>query len=95
MSARVTRRNARGQQITSVVSQKRNLSVVGRACDPSPHLRVSVGEEVVETLDPDESEARVFHVGDNVEGDCQGASEQHHVYYAAPCRCCHPEASQL
>jgi hypothetical protein len=69
MSARVTRRNARGQQITSVVSQKRNLSVVGRAGDPSPHLRVSVGEEAVETLDPDESEARVFHVGDNVEGD--------------------------
>jgi hypothetical protein len=68
--------------------------VVGRACDPSPHLRVSVGEEVVETLDPDESEARVFHVGDNVEGDCQGASEQRHVYYAAPCRCCHAEASQ-
>src|SRR5262249_20308074 len=39
------------------------------------HLRMSLGEEVIEAFDADEAEPRIFHVGDHVERDGQRSRE--------------------
>src|SRR5262245_47783507 len=38
---------------------------------------------MIETLDPNETKARVFHIGDDVECDSQRPGECHHVYPTA------------
>ena len=41
----------------------------GSVLDPSMHLIKRVGEEVIESLDPDKTEARVLHISHDVERD--------------------------
>ena len=48
----------------------------------SLHLLVSVSQEMVKTFYPDEAEARIFHVGDDVERDGQSSRKQKHMYPA-------------
>ena len=60
----------------------------------SPHLRVSVGEEVIETLDPYEAKPRIFHISNNIERHRESSGEKHHVYPAAARTRGHAEASQ-
>jgi transcriptional regulator with XRE-family HTH domain len=50
----------------------------------SPHLIESVSKEMIEALDPDEAKARVFHVGQDVEGDAQGSRKEHLVHPTVP-----------
>ena len=58
---------------------------------PLPHLIIGVREEMIETLDPDEAETRIFHIGHDVERNGQGSCKDHHVYPTAPCARGHPE----
>ena len=39
---------------------------------PSPHLIISISKKMIERLDPDEAEARILHVGHDVERHGQG-----------------------
>src|SRR5207247_3940377 len=40
---------------------------------------------MIETLDPDEAETWIFHIGHRVERDGQGSCKEKHVYPAVPC----------
>jgi hypothetical protein len=48
----------------------------------SLHLLVCVSQEMVERFYPDQAEARIFHVGDDVERDGQSSRKQKHMYPA-------------
>ena len=60
----------RAQALTRQTSRKARRLVLG---EPSPHLFVSVGEEMIESLDSNEAEAWIFHIGHRVERDGQGS----------------------
>jgi hypothetical protein len=60
----------------------------------SVHLIESVGEEMIETLDPNKAETRIFHIGHDIERDGQGSRKDHHVYSTVPCRRGHPEPGE-
>jgi len=62
--------------------QSATPAALPRRADGSLHLRVSVGQEMVEALDMNEAEARIFHVGDDIEGNRQSAREEHLVHPA-------------
>jgi len=49
---------------------------------------------MIETLDPNEAQARIFHVGHNVERKGQSSGKEHHVYPAWPCARGHTEAGE-
>jgi hypothetical protein len=52
---------------------------------PLSHLIVGVRGEMVEALNPNEAETRIFHISHDVERDGQGSGKSHHVYPAVAC----------
>src|SRR5258708_30389835 len=60
----------------------------------SLHLLVSVRQEMVECLDPNEAKARILHVGDDVERNGHRSGEQYHMYPAARGARGHAETSK-
>jgi len=61
---------------------------------PLSHLIVDVCEEMIEILDPNETETRIFHIGHDVERDGQGSRKKHHMYPAVPCARGHTERGE-
>jgi hypothetical protein len=47
---------------------------------------------MIESLDVNETEARIFHVSHDKKRDCRSAAESHHMDQAAESRCRHAEA---
>jgi hypothetical protein len=58
------------------------------------HLLVSIDKKMIEILNANESETRVFHVGERVKGDGQSRGKNEHVDPAARFGSGHTEASK-
>jgi hypothetical protein len=68
------------------------MSPLGQAAATA--LIVGVREKMVETIDPNEAETRIFHIGHDVGRNSQGSRKQHSVYPAWPCARGHTESGE-
>jgi len=58
------------------------------------HLIVGIFEKMIESLNANETEPWIFHIGHDVERDGQGSRKEHHVYPAMPCARGHTEPGE-
>jgi hypothetical protein len=92
---RVTKARRLGARAWCACRDRRQASRVRlRSCRPLPHLIVSVRKEMIEILDPNEAQTRIFHIGHDVERYGQSSCKDQHVYPTAPCARRHPEAGE-
>jgi hypothetical protein len=78
-------------------SQRAVSSAVTKGCPRAVlrlHLLVSIDKKMIEILNANESEPRVFHVGERVKGDGQSRGKNEHVNPAARFGSGHTEASK-
>jgi hypothetical protein len=61
---------------------------------PLAHLIVGIFEKMIESLNANETEPWIFHIGHDVERDRQGSRKEHHVYPAMPCARGHTEPGE-
>src|SRR5262249_1568178 len=85
-----TSRGGANQNCSTFPRPKTDISIA----PTSPHLLVSINEKVIEILDANQFEPRIFHVRNSIERDRQSNGENHHVNPAARRGRGHAEASK-